>query len=132
VATGVPAPYAAPLDLAGGYRRVGVFRSAEGLHVLYSDGIDSLSVFEQPGSLGSHGTGGVAASVGRAPAAVWAWPGGQVATWQNGSAVFTVVGDGPLSDLLAAAGSLPPARAVSWSQRLRHACRRLVSDLVGA
>ena len=131
VATAVPAPYAAPLDLAAGYQRIGVFRSADGLEVLYSDGIDSLSVFEQPGALGSEPASRVTATVGRAPAAVWAWPGGQVATWQNGPAVFTVVGDGPLSDLLAAAGSLPPARSISLSQRLRHACRRLVSDLVG-
>jgi hypothetical protein len=126
------APFEAPVDLASGYHRVGLFHGADGLQVLYSDGVDTLSVFEQPGTLSRRSLppGSVAVTVRAQPAAVWAWPGGQVATWQNGPAVFTVVGDGPLSDVLAAAASVPPARRVSWSQRLRHACRRLVSELV--
>jgi hypothetical protein len=129
--THLAAPFEAPADLAAGYHRVGLFHSADGLQVLYSDGVDTLSVFEEPGALGkgSLPRGRIALRVGSYPAAVWAWPGGQVATWQTGPAVFTVVGDGPLADLLAAAGSLPPAPAVSLSQRLRHACRRLVSEL---
>jgi hypothetical protein len=129
--THLAAPFQAPAVLAAGYHRVGMFHSADGLQVLYSDGVDTLSVFEEPGRLGqgSLPPGRIALRVGGYPAAVWAWPGGQVATWQSGPAVFTVVGDGPLSDLLSAAGSLPPARPVSLSQRLRHACRRLVSEL---
>jgi len=127
------APFEAPLELAAGYHRLGVYQSGEGLQVLYSDGIDSLSVFEQPGTLrpGSLPAAAARGTIGHAPAAEWVWPGGQVATWQNGPAVFTAVGDGPLADLVAAAGSLPAGRPLSWSQRLRHACRRLVSDLVG-
>ena len=69
--------------------------------------------------------------VGAKHSLTWAWPGGQVVTWQAGMAVYTVVGGGPLSELVAAAASVPEPPAPSWSQRLRHACRRLVSDLAG-
>jgi negative regulator of sigma E activity len=127
------APFETPDALVGGYRRVGVFRSTDGLQVLYSDGLDTLSVFETPGSL-SHrrlAPGSSAARVGAAPAVLWVWPGCQVATWQHGPAVYTVVGDGPLSDVLAAAAALPAPRSLSWSQRLRHASRSMIASLVG-
>jgi hypothetical protein len=133
VMAGVRAPYQAPLTLSGGYRRVGVFRQPDGLHVVYSDGLEGLSVFEAPGSLSVRAlpVGGLAARVGTAAAGVWAWPGAQVVVWQERSAVYTVIGDGPISDVLAAAASLPPPPRLSWSQRLRHACRRLVGGLAG-
>ena len=48
------APGLAPDQLAGGYRRLGVYRRSGVVQVLYSDGMYDLSVFEQPGRLDRH------------------------------------------------------------------------------
>lgn len=130
---GLASPYEAPPELADGYRRQGVFRSPDGVHVVYSDGLDTLSVFEEPGSLVRRvvPSGATTVRVGRAPAMVWVWPGDQVAVWQAGPAVYTAVGDGPLSELVEAAASLPLPAPLSWSQRLRRTCRRMIASLTG-
>jgi sigma-E factor negative regulatory protein RseB len=130
----LPAPYRAPQTLASGYQRVGVLRSHGVVQVVYSDGLHSLSVFEQTGQLdvGDLPRPAEAVAMGRAKALRYSWPGGDVVTWQSGSATFTVVGDGPEPDVLAAARSLPRARSLSSLQRFRSACRRLVEELTGA
>ncbi|HSS08787.1 MAG TPA: hypothetical protein VLL25_02815, partial [Acidimicrobiales bacterium] len=47
----LPAPYRAPPTLATGYQRVGILRRQAVVQVEYSDGLHSLSVFEQTGEL---------------------------------------------------------------------------------
>lgn len=128
---GLPSAYRGPDGLAGGYRRVAAYRSGQLVHLLYSDGLHGMSLFSQPGTLsgGSLPSGGEAVRVGTASGVHYTWPGGDVVTWQVGSVVHTLVGDGTSADLLAAARSLPrPARPSAMS-RLRGTART-VAELV--
>jgi negative regulator of sigma E activity len=127
------APFIAPLRLAAGYVLVGVQRRSGIVQVLYSDGLHSLSVFEQGGALdvGRLPRSGEVVAVAARPGLRYGWPGGQLITWQSGHAIYTVVGDGPAADVLAAATSVPPARRLSVVQRIRYTCRRLLVELAG-
>jgi hypothetical protein len=102
--------------------------------VVYSDGLHSLSVFEQVGQLDSADLPrpAEAVQVGSAHALRYSWPGGDVITWQSGPAAYTVVGDGPDAEVLAVANSLPRAGSLSLEQRFLSTCRRLVEELTGA
>ena len=127
------APYRAPQTLAAEYQRVGVLREKGVVQVVYSDGLHSLSIFEQVGQLDVGGLPRPAETVevGSARGLRYSWPGGDVVTWQSGPATYTVVGDGPEAEVLAAAGSLPRARSLSTAQRFRSTCRRLIEELTG-
>jgi hypothetical protein len=129
--TSVPAPYRAPAALDAGYQRVGVYRRGEVLHAVYGDGVYGLSVFEQPGHLDWRKlpASGHATTVAGHRARRYVWPGGQLVTWQAGGSAYTVVGDGPADDVLRAAASLRPARALSTGQRVREAARELVETV---
>jgi negative regulator of sigma E activity len=128
------APYRAPQALANGYRRVAVLGEKRVVQVVYSDGLHSFSVFEQVGQLdsGDLPRPAEAVQVGSAPALRYSWPGGDVITWQSGPATYTVVADGPETEVLATAGSFPHARSLSIEQRFLSTCRRLVEELTGA
>ena len=128
----LPAPYSAPKRLGAGYERVGVYRHGGVVHVLYSDGLYGLSVFEQAGRLDrSAMPAGESVPLGPRTGHRYTWAGGHVVLWQAGPTAWTVVGDGPEDQILAAARSLPAAPAISLSQRLRQECRRLVEALSG-
>jgi hypothetical protein len=130
---GLAAPFRAPAQLAAGYLRVGVLRRNGVVQVVYNDGLHSLSVFEQGGALddGHLPPSGEAVSVGKQQGIRYNWSGGQVITWQTGSATYTAVGDGPAGEVLAAAGSVPPARPLSARQWIRLTCRRMLEELTG-
>ena len=121
-------PYRAPAALAGGYRRVGTYRRPQGLQVLYSDGLYSLSVFEERGRLDHDAIPAGGQPVGVRGHRGWhyAWPGGEVVLWQAGDAVFTAVGEAPVDDVLAAVASMPGATRPTTVDRLRRACRALL------
>jgi sigma-E factor negative regulatory protein RseB len=129
----LPAPYHAPAQLSQGYQRVAVLRRFDGIEVVYSDGLHSLSVFERPGhldaaSLPSHGT--MVAVDGR-QAFRYAWPGGQVVVWHAGDSSYTVVGDAPAAEVVSAIATLPSGGTPTTLQRVRRACRRLVQAVSG-
>jgi hypothetical protein len=117
--TRLSSEYSAPTLLADGYQRVGAQSVSGGIRLVYSDGIHGLSVFEQPGHLagatGSH-----------------QWAGGEVVTWQGGPTVFTVIGDGPATDVTAAARSIPQPHGESLFGRLRSWSREVVDTLSGS
>jgi hypothetical protein len=123
--------YRVPSGLAGGYERTGTFKSSGTVHALYSDGLYGLSVFEQPGRLDTRSlpAGRAAVAVGGAHGWHWTWAGGDVVLWETGRTVYTAVGDGPYSDLLDAARSLPGDRELSTFGRLRSACHQLLTSL---
>ncbi|MGI8686507.1 MAG: sigma-E factor regulatory protein RseB domain-containing protein [Acidimicrobiales bacterium] len=127
----LPSAYRAPAALAGGYTRVAAYRHDRLVHLLYTDGLHGLSLFSQPGTLsgGSLPPGGDAVRVGTSSGVHFTWPGGDVVTWQVGSVVHTLVGDGTSSDVLAAARSLPRPSEPSVLGRLRGTAR-LVAELV--
>lgn len=127
----LPSAYRAPATLAGGYSRVGAYRNDKLVHLLYTDGLNGLSLFSQPGTLskGSLPPGGDAVRIGSSSGVHYTWPGGDVITWQVGSVVHTLVGDGTSADLLAVARSLPRPPRPSLLSRLRGTSR-LVAELV--
>jgi negative regulator of sigma E activity len=128
------APYRAPEALADGYQRVAALREQAVVQVVYSDGLHSLSVFEQVGQLdeGDLPRPAETVQVGSARGLRYSWPGGDVITWQSGPATYTVVSDGAETEVLAAAGSLPHAGSLSTGQRFLSTCRRLIEELTGA
>jgi hypothetical protein len=127
------APYRAPSQLAAGYVLVGVLRRQGVVQAVYSDAVHTLSVFEQGGALnvGALPSPGQVVPLGSVRGVRYSWPGGQLVTWQSGPLMYTAVGDGPVSDILAAATSFPSARSLSAAQRIRLTCRRLLEDLTG-
>jgi sigma-E factor negative regulatory protein RseB len=99
---------------------------AQVLHLTYSDGLSTLSVFEQPGRLDTdklHGwrqerCGGTT---------VWSWPGAPLSvTWSAHGRVFSVVSDDAdrLDDVVA---QLPHAKHPSVLSRMRAGAHRLFS-----
>ena len=124
----VPEPFRAPDRLDAGYARLGAYRRGEAVQVLYGDGVRTLSVFAQIGTAdpSSLPPGGERLSVGRALGRRWTWAGGQVVTWSHRGTTTTVVGDGPPSEVLAAARSFPLPGPPSALARLRQAARDVV------
>jgi anti-sigma factor RsiW len=131
--SGLVAPFLAPSQLAGGYGLVSVLRRNGTLQVLYSDGVHALLVFEEGGVLDKGGlrSAGQTVALGSVRGVSYSWPGGHVLTWQSGAATYTVVGDGSADDVLAAARSLPPARQLAVTQRVRLTSRRMLEELTG-
>jgi negative regulator of sigma E activity len=120
----------APSGLPDGYRRLGAYRQTGVLHLVYSDGLYDLSLFEQPGSLARSDLpgGGSAVKVRAATGRLYAWPGGHVVIWQAGTNVLTMVSDAPVDQLLRAAGSVKGrSPSPSFLTRLRQAARALVA-----
>jgi hypothetical protein len=124
--------YEAPNELTGGYERVEILRRPTAVQVVYSDGVHSLSVFEQPGRLDRKALPGQGRPVGlgRQAALQLAWPGGQIVVWQGGAMTYTVVGDGDADDVLAAARSVPSPRPSTW-QRVQSKSAGILRDVGG-
>jgi hypothetical protein len=122
------APYRAPAALGSGYELIGAYRQSGTVHLLYSDGIYDLSVFEQRGRLDRDGLPTGRRHVTLAGRDAWqvSWPGGDVVVWQAGGAVFTAVGEAPIDDVLAAAGTMPSAGQPSLVEKLRRMCGSLL------
>jgi hypothetical protein len=103
--------WSCPRELSGmSLMRVRTDRAAEPtvVHLVYSDGIATVGVFEQQGRLeqpptGSEWDADLRAYAHRGPS--------QAATWQSGDLVFTVVTDGPTDVLARAVASLPHDRS---------------------
>ncbi|HEX2065075.1 MAG TPA: hypothetical protein VHE80_11710 [Acidimicrobiales bacterium] len=127
----LPALYRAPESLAGGYRRVGAYHGDGQVHLLYSDGLHSMSLFVQPGHLSELTDGGRPVRVGRASGLRYGLPGGEVVAWEAGSTVRLLVSDAPTDEVLAAARSVPEPEGLSWAARLRRACRRVAEAVSG-
>ena len=121
-------PFRAPGRLAGDYRRVGTYTRAHTAYALYSDGVYALSIFEQRGRLESDDvpTGGRRVEVGGHRGWHYSWPGGEVVLWQAGDAVFTAVGEAPVTDVVTAARSIPTPISPSPFDKLRRACRGML------
>lgn len=120
--------FRAPERLAGGYTQVGTYRRGGSVHVVYSDGIYGLSLFEQRGRLPSGYLAQVArpVAVGRATGWHLVTPAGDVVVWQAGEVVYSVVGEAPAEEVLAAARSVPWPSGPSLVERVRRACRALL------
>jgi len=108
-------------------------RHGDAIHLGYSDGVVTLSVFEQPGYLDSGALDGFEARQ-LAGGVVYARPGPPSQfTWvTGGDRVVTVVTDGPVADVKSALAALPPDPAVRHDgvlDRIARGAKRLASWL---
>lgn len=100
------------------------------VHLVYSDGVSTLTVHEQRGSLAA-GPDGSSWDTGLG---AWTRTGSaDMASWQSGDRVFTVATDGASSLLAAAVGSLPhePSRDRTTMERIREGWGTLLADMKG-
>jgi hypothetical protein len=126
----LPSPYRAPATVGAGYERLGIYDRSDAIQALYGDGVHTLSVFLQAGVADAKALprGGAVVDLGEgALGRQWAWAGGYVVTWSDGSITTTIVGDGPLSEVIEAARGFPQAASFSISRRVRRACKDAVS-----
>jgi sigma-E factor negative regulatory protein RseB len=123
-----PSGVSAPLALADGYVRVGLYRKSSVVQAQYSDGLFDMSVFEQEGRLDPDSLpDGERVPIGRAKAWHYEWAGGHIMVWQRSGTVYTAVSDAPLDDVITAMASLPAVNTgLSFVNRLRQVCRSLV------
>lgn len=100
------------------------------VQLLYSDGLYTLSVLEQPGRVDPDALrGAVRAEPEGIP--VYRWPGVEPErmVWNGGDHTFTAVTDAPADILMAAIDDLPHDRAADLPTRLRRGLSRLGSLL---
>jgi sigma-E factor negative regulatory protein RseB len=98
----VAAPYRAPASAGDEFRLAGRYNEAhDTLHLFYSDGLFSVSVFEQQGELDPSGlpAGGESRTVAGRDVRQYRTPGGSVLVWESGDVVYTAVSDAPLDQL---------------------------------
>lgn len=98
------------------------------LHMVYSDGLSTISVFEQRGAMTSPPAG----STWDANLRAYVREGvPSIASWQSGGTVFTVVTDGPSTALSSAVGTLPHQEPLSRTnmERVQAGWARIL-DLV--
>jgi len=89
--------YVAPAVVGRGYRLLGRYEHDDGVvQLYYSDGLFSLSVFEQPGAVDwSALPRGESAHIGGLRARAFTTAVGTVVVWGDRDLVLTAVGDGP-------------------------------------
>ena len=98
----VAAPFRAPAIAGDGFRLAGRYDEDDHtLHLFYSDGLFSVSVFEQRGKLDAAGlpAGGESRTVAGRDVRRYRTPGGAVLVWESGDVVYTTVSDAPLDQL---------------------------------
>lgn len=125
----VRAPYEAPAQMPDEYRRVGVFRTADGIHVLYANGVTVVSVFEQRGRVDWSGlpAGGTRVSVDGDDA--WmvetesAAPGTETIVVARDDVVLTIVGRAPHAVMVEIVEAIPDPPAPAISDRVDGAMR---------
>ncbi len=111
----VPSGYHAP-DVAGaGYALVSQSRHDDGVHLVYSDGLFTVSVTEQRGDLDwdAMPSGGVTTDVDGLHARRYVEAAGDVLVWERDGVVYTCVSDAPTDVLASMAAGLTPERGVA-------------------
>lgn len=124
--------WVAPHELPGGYGLVDAAALGEegssSLHLLYSDGLYAVSIYQQDGRL----DGSAVMARGARPATlgtmhVYRWPGAEPATvvWTGDDRTYTAVSDAPLGVLHETLAALPHEPAPGPLTRLRRGLRRV-------
>jgi MucB/RseB N-terminal domain len=115
----VAAPFRAPGGAGDRFRLVGRYDEAhDTLHLFYSDGLYSVSVFEQKGDLDPTGlpAGAEPRTVDGRDVRQYRTPGGVVMVWQSGDVVYTTASDAPvdqIDQIVADFGPSPSANALA-------------------
>jgi MucB/RseB N-terminal domain len=98
----VAAPFRAPGNAGDRFQLAGRYGEDHGtLHLFYSDGLFSVSVFEQEGDLDPAGlpAGAESRTVDGRDVRQYRTPGGVVMVWQSGDVVYTTVSDAPVDQI---------------------------------
>jgi hypothetical protein len=115
------AGFVVPEELGAGYQLLAVHElsldSQPAVHLLYGDGLYTLSLFPQQGRLASVGRRHAVALGTEHGGTVWRWPGSEPrhVVWTGDELTFTALTDAPADELLVAIGALPndpPATAL--------------------
>lgn len=126
--------WSAPRVLPDGFRLRDAFvmgdATTSALHLVYSDGLYTVSVYEQPGRLAADGRAG-AVRTGNAVMPVWRWPGAEPErmVWTSGSMTFAAITDAPHDVVLPVLAALPHDEPASFAGRIRHGLGRVMSWL---
>jgi sigma-E factor negative regulatory protein RseB len=110
----VPDGYEAP-RAPSGYVLVARSRHEGGVELLYSDGLFSVTVFEQRGDLDWDGLphGGVASEIGGNRARRYSEPNVDVLVWERDGIVFTAASDAPSDVIDAMIAEFSPTRSTA-------------------
>ncbi len=126
--------WAVPSSLAGGYTlRAGyAMPEANGtsLHLVYSDGLYTLSVYEQVGKVDRTALRG-ATAVSAGGVYAYRWPGSEPErlVWTGQDRTFTAISDAPYGQVLTAMGGLPSDPPPSLVGRLWRGTTRVADWL---
>lgn len=103
------------------------------LHLVYSDGLYALSLYQQQGRLATSAVEGAARLTTDAGDHVWRWPGSEPrrVVWTGDRLTFTALTDAPTDELLTVAGGLPASRSPSILDRLARGLSRVGEWLTG-
>lgn len=122
--------WAVPRELPHGFRLRNGYAlpdpAGSSLHLVYSDGLYTLSVYEQPGRLDIDAISGASRhAIGDHE--VWRWPGSEPErmVWSAEDLTFTAVSDAPMDVVTEAVAGLPGERPSSFDRRLVRGLRRV-------
>ena len=125
------AGWVVPEELPGGYMTDGSFavsaEQAQPLQTVYSDGLYTVSLFEQRGSLDATTLPEGAVVTEEYGFATYTWPGAvpQRVVWEAAGSTWSLVGDAPPDELAAIVRSLPAAERDGFGDRMRRGLGRL-------
>ena len=116
-----------PRDLPHGFRLLETRHDGEVLHLAYTDGLSTLSLFAQDGDLGSGGMTGFRVERVDGRPAWFRRSAPERVVWSGGDRVWTLVSDAPDDAVRAAVGALPrdPAPDTGLTARLGRGLGRL-------
>jgi sigma-E factor negative regulatory protein RseB len=117
----VGAPFHAPRSTGDSFRLVGRYDEDDHtLHLFYSDGLFSVSVFEQKGVLDPSGlpAGAESRTVAGRDVRQYRTPGASVMLWESGDVVYTTVSDAPVDQLDDVLADLTPPRSTDAVTRV--------------
>ncbi|HEY4398540.1 MAG TPA: hypothetical protein VGO28_12790 [Acidimicrobiia bacterium] len=119
----VAAPFRAPGAAGDRFRLAGRYDEAQDtLHLFYSDGLYSVSVFEQKGDLDTTGlpAGAKARTVAGRDVRQYLTPGGIVMVWESSDVVYTTVSDAPVDQIDAVVADLGPSPSPNALDRVTN------------
>ena len=120
-----------PEELPAGYVLVEVHEVEDAvvptLHLVYSDGLYALSLYQQQGRLASSAVDGAARLTADDGGHVWRWPGSEPrrVVWTGDRLTFTALTDAPTDELLTVVSGLPTSRTGSILDRLARGLSRV-------
>lgn len=120
-----------PDALPGGYELLGRFEVEDArvptLHLVYGDGLYTLSLFQQQGKLSMEAVRRAERLTTHSGGAVWRWPGSEPrrVVWAGEGTTFTALTDAPTDELLTVISGLPTDAPPSTLERLTRGLSRL-------